>query len=446
MAEGVSICRQRVAVLGAGRTGQATARYLAQQGADVLLSDSGTLADDVRDDVRAEMTSLGVAWEESGHSDRVLSADLIVPSPGIPLGAPILQRARSRGVPIMGELELAYRQCPSDRIVAVTGTVGKTTTTHLISEILVQNGHSVVTAGNIGIPFIEALDGVDADTVVVLEVSSFQLEHVERFRPHVGVLTRFAPHHLDRHGTPERYFEAKARMFRNQTDRDAAIIHRDAPSLANLRSTHQRYSAAEVEDGRWPLHQRENLAAALRAARWVDPQLSLNGVKFECALRLPHRLETVATVDGTRFVNDSKSTTPTATVAAMRAFPDASVALVLGGRSQGEDLQELTEAVARSGVDVVYLMGDARPRWMRRLRAAGCRRIRPIASFDQLTRGVARLRPDVCLFSPGAASFDQFAGYAERGDAFRRAVTAHAQTRVTRLGDQAGPTLERRSF
>ncbi len=442
MAEGVPICRQRVAVLGAGRTGLATVRYLAKRGADVLLSDVRSLPDNVK----RELASLGVAWEEQGHSDRVLSVDVLVPSPGIPLACPVVQRARARGVTVLGELELAYRQCPSDRIVAVTGTVGKTTTTLLVSEILTQHGHPVVTAGNVGTPFIEAMASIDPGTIVVLEVSSFQLEYVERFRPQVGVLTRFSPHHLDRHGTPEAYFRVKARLFRNQTDRDAAVIHQEAPPLDDLPSVQQRFSAHGIDDERWPFHQRENLAAALRAARCVDPHVSLNGVDLERALRLPHRLETVSTVDGTRFVNDSKSTTPTATVAALRAFPDRSLALVLGGRSQGEDLAALTDEIARSCVDVVYLMGDARRRWMRRLRAAGCRHIRPIASFDQLVRSVQRHRPDVCLFSPGAASFDQYAGYGERGAAFRSAVAAHAQTRVTPLGDQAGPTLERRSF
>lgn len=433
----------RVAVLGAGRTGLATVRHLARRGANVFLSD----ADPLPGDVKAELDRTGIAWEEGGHSERALSADWIVPSPGIPIDAPILAQARARRISVVGELDLAYGACPSQRIIAVTGTVGKTTTTHLIAQLLADHGHSVVTGGNIGVPFIEALDHIDANTTVVLEVSSFQLEHVERFRPRVGVLTRFAPHHLDRHGTPERYFRAKAQLFRNQTEHDTAVVHHDAPPLpTELRPCHLRFSAHDVRDDRWSFHQRENLAAALAAAQRMDPSISLRGLDVERATQLPHRLELVTRMEGIDFVNDSKSTTPTATVAALRAFPQASVALVLGGRSQGEDLRELTDEIEKSRPEVVYLMGDARPRWMRRLRAAGCRRIRPIAAFDQLVRNVWRVRPDVCLFSPGAASFDQFASYAERGERFKTAVLAHAQTRVTPSGDQAGPALERRSF
>ena len=442
MDEGLQLQGQRVAVLGAGRTGLAAVRYLARHGTDVVLSDSQPIPDEVKN----ELDQWGIPWEERGHAEGVLSADWIVPSPGIPPNAPILQQARRRHVPVIGELELAYRRCPSDRIVAVTGTVGKTTTTHLIAQLLQHHGHSVVTAGNIGTPFIEALEQVDDSTIVVLEVSSFQLEYVERFRPHVGVLTRFSPHHLDRHGTPERYFQAKAQLFRSQTELDTAIVHHEAPTLPNLRSIRQRFCADDLHDDRWPFHQRENLAAALAAARWLDPTVSLATFDVTESTQLPHRLEPVAHVNGTRFVNDSKSTTPTATLTALRAFPNESVALVLGGRSQGEDLQALTDEIAQSRPDVVYLMGDARPRWMRRLRDAGCQRIRPIATFEQLVQSVQHMDLDVCLFSPGAASFDQFHSYIERGERFKAAVLGHAQTRVTPMGDQAGPTLERRSF
>ncbi|MFB6285080.1 MAG: Mur ligase family protein [Candidatus Bipolaricaulia bacterium] len=442
MIQGAPVGRERVAVLGAGRTGMAALRHLTARGNAVLLSD----AQPIPNDVKVELASLGIPWEECGHSERVLSVDAVVPSPGIPVNAPILQRARACGIPVIGELELAYRECPSKRIIAVTGTVGKTTTTHLIANLLGQRGHSVVTAGNIGVPFTEALASIDSHTVIVLEVSSFQLEHVDTFCPTVGVLTRFAPHHLDRHGTTERYFQAKARLFRHQHEGDAAIVHHQAPSLPWGRAACERFAAHDVGEIRWPFHQRENLAAAMAAARRLDPHVSLPGSALGPAIELPHRLETVATLAGTRFVNDAKSTTPTATAAALQAFPDESVALVLGGRSQGEDLQELTDEIAQRRPEVVYLMGDARQRWMRRLRSIGCRHIRPIASLDQLMRSVGRYRPDVCLFSPGAASFDQFNSYATRGDAFRTAVAMHAQTQVTAWGDQVGPTLERRSF
>lgn len=439
---GMDLSGMPVTVLGAGRTGLATARFLSERGARVLVSERASISISTQKD----LAQLGVPFEEGGHSERALEADLIIPSPGIPEGAPILEAARARGVPIMGELELAYRFCPSKNIMAITGTVGKTTTTHLIAELLQTHGHRVITAGNIGPPFIARVKEIDEETIVVLEVSSFQLEQVRTFRPHVGVLTRLGPHHLDRHKTVERYFETKCRLFARQSERDYAVFHAESPPPPALRSRVLRYSAEDLLDfdpelnGDLAPHQRENLAGALCAARLLDPAISPECLDLKRAFHLPHRLELVTEIEGVRFYNDSKATSPAATQAALRAFEGVPLALILAGRADLEDLDELAETIRRQNVQAVFLLGGARTPWARRLRALGYTRFRLVRGMEQAIEGALEAKPRVCLFSPGAASFDQFKNYEERGERFKAALflyrSSGSQTGITPSSDQ----------
>jgi UDP-N-acetylmuramoylalanine--D-glutamate ligase len=420
-----------ITVLGAGRTGRATAEFLAQKGANVLLSDRAPLPASLKRD----LALWGVDYEEGRHSERVFHADLIITSPGIPYDAPILKEARRRGVPVLSEIELAYRFCKSAHIIAITGTVGKTTTTHLVAELLRAHGRRVVVAGNIGEPFIARLPEIDEETIVVLEVSSYQLEYVKTLRPRAAVFTKFAPHHLDRHGTLERYFELKCRLFSRQTERDVAVVHEDVNLPDNVRSRVIPFSSRDVSDD-LPAHQRENLAAALKAARAVDPRVSLRGINIDHALRLPHRLEYVTEVDGVRFYNDSKATSPAATLAALAAFEEPLV-WVAGGYDEGEDPAPLIQAVRARDVRAVFLIGQTRVKWACALSRAGYRRFRVAGDLSQAIAGALRLRPRICLFSPAAPSFDEYRNYEERGERFRQALHALArQTAITRLSDQ----------
>lgn len=441
---------KRVSVIGAGRTGQAAARFLTGRGARVFLSDQGELPETLKRNLR----SWGVRHEEGGHSRAALDADLIVPSPGVPSHAPMLVEARRRGVPVMGELELAYRFCPSENIIAVTGTVGKTTTIRLIAELLGAHGFEITVAGNVGRPFISEIDRIRRGTVVVLEASSFQLEQVSHFRPHIGVLTRFAPHHLDRHGSIRTYLEAKWRLFARQRENDFAVVQADIELPRTVRSRVHRFSKRDLRSlpERIPAHQRENLAGAWAAARRCDPAVTLAPLDLDRALNLPHRLEYVARAEGMRFYNDSKATSPVATVAALEAFSEPLV-LILAGQAAGEAPQDLMRAICTNAARIrsVILMGGARAYGARLLRRAGCPRVRSAPGFDEAIAQALEAGGRICLFSPGAPSFDQFSGYEERGERFkdavldfvlgrdrvaRHAATSVAPTRVTPGSDR----------
>ena len=453
---GLKQARVRVTVLGYGRTGRAVVRHLARRAVRVFVSESAALPPDAR----RELSAWGVPFEEGGHTERALRADLVVASPGVPFRSPPVREARRRGVPVLSELELAYRLLPSSprlRLVAVTGTVGKTTTTHLIAALLRARGHRVVVAGNVGRPLIEAVDAGDItpDTIVVLEVSSYQLEGVRQFKPHVGVFTRFAPHHLDRHGSPARYLVVKRRLFARQDERDVAVVHAElVPRLLRRLRARLRPFSADLDDlpdvqARGlglPPHQRENLAAALTAARCLDPTVTLEGLDVHGVLRRPHRLEPVAELDGVRFVNDSKATSPEAVRAALEALSkEGPLVLIAGGYDEGLPPELFARAVLPHAdcLEAVVLLGQTQRAWAEALRRAGGPR-RPrvlrLSALEEAVRAAWALRPRVCLLSPGAPSFDQFRSYEERGERFRQAVRAlAAQTRVTPPRDQGAP-------
>ena len=418
---------ERIAILGAGRSGLATARALAERGVELFLSDHRPLSPQARE----LLSSLGVIYEEGGHTDRLLRGELIVLSPGVPPELPILEEARRRGVPIWGELELAYRLSPTRRIIAVTGTNGKSTTTRLIGELLRARGHDVVVAGNIGNPFIGELERLSPDTLAVLEVSSFQLETTVCFRPHVAVWLNFAPDHLDRHRSLERYLQAKLKIFANQTTDDFAVVQEELlqrrlipplrPKLLSF-SAEAALDLQPCEELDLPPHLREDLAAALTAARLVDPGVDLSLIDLEEALAVPHRLEFVAELAGVRFYDDSKATNVAATLAALRSFSEPLV-LILGGLPKGESFDPLAQAIAARASEItVLLIGRAAGEIARALERAGYRDYRFIADFEEAVELALRSGRKVCLLSPACASFDMFANYAERGRAFQRAV------------------------
>lgn len=420
---------KRATVLGAGRTGQAAAHFLAKQQATVFVSDQAPILSPIQQ----EFAELGILYEEGGHSARALGADLIIPSPGVPCDAPVLVQARTRGIPILSELELAYRFLESEKIIAVTGTVGKTTTTHLVAELLRSHDHPTVVAGNIGQPLIARLGEINDETAVVLEVSSYQLEHVDTFKPHIGLFTRFAPHHLDRHGSLERYFALKCRLFAKQTEHDFAVIHHGVTLPDSTRARVLRFSAKDLEA--LPLniypHQRENLAGALQAARLLDPKITHERLDLKRVLHLPHRLEFVAEVGGVRFYNDSKATSSAATCAALSTFHDPLV-LILGGYEEGDNVRELAQTIQERDIQAVILLGQTRARWAREFTSLGYPRFRMVQSVDQAVAEVFQLRAHICLFSPAAPSFDQFRNYEERGEHFKRVVHSYLlQTAIT---------------
>ncbi|MCX7750124.1 MAG: UDP-N-acetylmuramoyl-L-alanine--D-glutamate ligase [Candidatus Bipolaricaulota bacterium] len=412
---------RRVTVVGLARTGRALVEALAPRGARLFVSEGRALTPEEREFLRAH----GAAWEEGGHTDRALEADLLVPSPGVPSHAPLLQEAQRRGIPILAEIELAFRLARPAVLVAVTGTNGKTTTTELVGAILRAAGRDPVVAGNIGRPAVSTVDEVQGRPWV-LEVSSYQLEWTEAFRPQVAVWLNFAPDHLDHHGTLAAYFAAKARILARQTEEDWAVLPPDLLARLSPRAQAVDYSGVELPEG-WGEglvpHLRDDLRAAWAAAGCAFPELQAAPPPYERvapALRQPHRMEVVGEIGGIPFVDDSKGTNAHATAAALAAI-EGPVVLILGGRHKGggyEDLLPLLRAKARACV----LIGESQDYFAALLAPTGVP-YQPAGDPDDALRRAYRLaRPgDTVLLSPACASFDQFRDYAHRGEAFQAA-------------------------
>lgn len=446
MAEDFTVAGRRVVVVGAARSGIAAARLLAQRGANVTLTD-------MRPDVAeaAGLRAQGVALELGGHRAETLrSADLIVASPGVPLDQPVFDAARARGVESIGELELAWRWLRGP-VIAITGTKGKSTTTTLIGRMVRAAGRPVLVGGNIGIPLSAQVDQSTPDTVHVVEASSFQLETTTTFRPWIALWLNFADDHLDRHPTVDSYAAAKARIFANQTARDWAVVNADdatvmerSSGMAARRvafSPSGRRDATFVSENEWigrrtatgfePLvptsaieltgrHMQHNVlaAAAVAAVAGVSGPVMTGALAGFTGLE--HVMEPVATLDGVRFVNDSKATNVEAARRSIESFEQGVVAII-GGRFKGGDLKELREPMAAHGRAVIAI-GEAAP--LVRAALAGVVPVADAASMEEAVhRGYAAAAPDgVVVLAPACASFDWFRDYAERGEAFKQAV------------------------
>lgn len=410
---------KKITILGAGRSGLAAAEALHARGARVFVSDHSSLSPPSRQ----ELVRKSLSFEEGGHTERALDAQLIVLSPGVPISAPIVEKARARGIPLWGELELAYRLCPSSSLIAVTGTNGKSTTVHIIAELLVGEGRPVVLAGNIGTPLIARLHEITPETIVVLEVSSFQLESIERFRPAVAVLLNIAPNHLDRHGTVESYIRVKYRIFENQGERDVLVMprHLELPAPPQSRVVYYDELLSEVSHLAAPRHLKEDLAAALAACRVFEPNLPPPGDEVLRRVQLPHRQEFIAEVKGVKFYDDSKATTPAATLAAVEAFSGPLV-LILGGRNKNLDFAPLVQALRSKPICEILLIGEAAPQIAKELQRAQITHFSFVRDFSEAVEHALRHPGATCLLSPACASFDQFQSYEERGEAFRQAV------------------------
>jgi UDP-N-acetylmuramoylalanine--D-glutamate ligase len=441
----------RVAVLGFARSGQALAEALVARGVGVAVGDSRPEAE------FEDMGSLrgrGVRFFFGGPSPEFLEgAGLLAVSPGVPLTVPAVAAARRRGIHVLSELEVAWRIAEAEapgahRWIAVTGTNGKSTTTTWIAEILRRAGRPAVLGGNIGAPLSGFL-GATGPRDFVLEVSSFQLEAVDQFHPHVAVLTNVTPDHLDRHADFDAYAAAKARLFARQEAGDFAVLPADdavAPGVATrarriLFSRRGRPRGAEaaawLEDGslrcdvggaaravvaadRLALpgaHNLENALAALAAAAClgVPEAAAVDGLtRFE---GLPHRSELVAESDGVRWVDDSKGTNVDATAKSLEGRPPQSVLLILGGRDKHGDFSALRDVV-RATARTVFTIGEAATSIERALE--GATRVEACGTMGEAVARAARLaRPgDTVLLSPACASFDQYRNFEERGRHF----------------------------
>jgi UDP-N-acetylmuramoylalanine--D-glutamate ligase len=444
-------CGRRILVVGLARSGTAAAQVLARRGAHVVATD-----------VRAErdlgaavagLRVLGVELVLGGHPLSLLDrVDLIIVSPGVPDGIPLLLEAERRRLPVLSEVELAGRLYAGPYL-AITGSNGKTTTTSWVGWTLEQAGVPAAVAGNIGVPVSRTVTELAPGTWVVAEVSSFQLARTERFHPRVAAILNLSEDHLDRHGGFAAYRAAKARIFANQGPEDYLVLNADdeptrtlagaAPAHVLYFSRRQRLAeGAWLEEDRLVLgwegrlerlcraeevalpgaHNLENALATALLARCAGAAPAAIAAALRTFPAVEHRCEYVATVDGVRYINDSKGTNPDAAIKALEAFPPP-IVLIAGGREKGTDLGALVEVI-KNRCRAVVLLGEAVPKFRRALAAGGFSAVTEVDSLAAAVRSARSLaRPgDTVLLSPACASFDMFKNYEERGLLFKALV------------------------
>jgi UDP-N-acetylmuramoylalanine--D-glutamate ligase len=446
--QGIELEGKRVLVVGLARTGIATALFCAARGAHVTATEERA-ATDIAETV-TKLRAAGVALELGGHrEDTFLAQDLIVPSPGVPANMRNLEAARVAKIPVWSEIEFASRFL-SGRLIAVTGSNGKTTTTSLIAHILENTNIPTIVAGNIGTPLISRVTESSDATVTVAEVSSFQLELIDKFRPNIALLLNITPDHLDRHASLEVYGRAKARIFENQVESDAAILNADDEGAAQYAPSRPRVfwfsrtkrvargiflRDAEIvlrDDGAETIllrrgdiglrgeHNVENILAAAGAASLagVGPSAIASGVKSFAGVE--HRLEFVAEINGVSYYNDSKATNVDATLKALDAFP-GNLIVILGGKDKGGDFTLLREPL-RHRAKLALLIGAAAEKIASQIQG-----VIPMESVGTIEKAIARAAEfakagDTVLLAPACASFDQFHNFEHRGRVFKQRV------------------------
>lgn len=452
---------KRVVVMGLGLHGGGlgVTQWLLRQGAQVTVTDLKS-----EKELEATLQPLRgaeVRWVLGEHREAdFANADLIVRNPGVPRDSPFLQRARARGIPVRMELGLFIEQLPRGvaQVIGITGTKGKTTTTLMTGAILKAVNPKMVVAGNLRVSALELLERIDADTPVVLEMSSFQLEEFQELKisPHVAALTNVYPDHLNRYADMDEYAWTKAQIFLHQSPRDFVILNFDNPICTRLRpkaigrvvwfSRTRRLKEGALVENDWLIwsdketrtrvipvnellagqHNVENALAALAiGATWGAP-LETIANELKAFRGAPHRLELVRELDGVRYINDTTATAPQATIAALDALAGqgGKIHLIAGGSDKGLAYEPMANKIAESNARVILLEGSATPKIASALQAAGAEIGARAGSLDEAIRAAreAAKQGDVILLSPGAASFGMFANEFERGDAFRAIV------------------------
>ncbi len=442
----------RAVVLGAGESGVGAALLYQSRGIPVFVSDYGRIAEKYK----AELEEHCIPYEEGAHSQEViLRATEVVKSPGIPEKAPIMQAIRERGIPVLSEIELAGRYLKS-KVIGITGSNGKTTTTMWIHHILSEAGIRVGLAGNVGFSLARQVISEDQPEYFVVELSSFQLDDMHRFRVHIALLMNITPDHLDRyHYDFEEYAMAKMRILQNQTKKDAFIYWGEDEYISRYVMMHQPMamkclpfltypqvgSAADRSDDnvmrlhfdgkhfeipidqlalQGPHNLQNAMAASITALHiGVSPEVLTRALRD--FVNVPHRLEKVGVLDGVRYINDSKATNISSTYYALRTMTTPYV-LILGGEDKGNDYLDITEQIVSGARGLIFLTTD-----VLKLYRAFHGKVEHIASALSMEEAIAHAREmalpgDTVLLSPACASFDLFKSYIHRGDCFREIV------------------------
>ena len=440
--------KMRVLVVGLARTGVATALFCAKHNAMVTATDLRPESE--LGEVPAKLRDAGVTLELGGHSEKTyLTQDLIIPSPAVPADDELLVKARSKKITVWSEIELAYRFLEGE-LIGITGSNGKTTTTTLVHHILKAAGKNAILAGNVGTALISCVEQMNAQTWSVVELSSFQLELTDQFRPDIGVFLNLTPDHLDRHKTMEAYAAAKKRIFEKQTELDAAVLNADDEATAVLAPkkpqvfwfsrkkdvaqgarvrgddiviTYRGKDEFVMKVSEIPLagaHNVENVLAAVMAARLADVDAPTIAKGVRSFAGVEHRLEFVAEIAGVRYFNDSKATNVDATVKALDAF-SGRILVILGGKDKGSDYTVLQRPLREKAV-LALLIGAAADKIESQI--AGSVAIERAGTMEKAVETASQAaRPgDVVLLAPACASFDQFENYEHRGKVFKELV------------------------
>lgn len=450
---------KKISVIGAARSGLAASLLAARKDAKVLLSDSGSPK--LSDEILNQLKSLNVEFEFGKHSEKVFDCDFIVTSPGVPVDSEVLSKARSKGIPIYSELEFAS-WFAKGKIIGVTGTNGKTTTTALIHHILKNSGFKALIGGNIGEAFSNIVEQTDDETISVLEVSSYQLDLIETFHPNVAIILNITPDHLDRYENDfSKYIASKFRITKNLGENDLFIYNKDDENIINNlsrgRFLTQSFSAFDTSfataffaDKQIYLRERDNIdlpeataeklnvvidvdkmmirglhnyynaMAATLAAKFVGCDLKKISEGLSTFRGVEHRLEVVRTVNGVTYINDSKATNVKSTYYALKSF-DGNIILILGGREKGNDYDEI-KSLVEERVKLIFAFGETRDKIKNYFE-----RIKPVIvcnTLDEVIREAnKKANPgDVVLFSPACKSFDQFTDFEHRGRTFKELV------------------------
>ena len=447
-----------ILIIGAARSGVASAEYLLSIGKQIVISDMNTkLAEDV--ETQLGHASVSYVWGKQPDV-AALQPELIVMSPGVPLSVPPVVKARELGIPVISEPELAFRYSDVP-FVAITGTNGKTTTTTLTAFLLEKEGRKVVAGGNIGLPLISQCPKMSANDIVVAEMSSFQLESVDSFCPKVAVVMNLTPDHLDRHKTMEAYAAAKANIFKNQGPEEYLLLNKDdaivAAMAAGAKSHVYYFSQQEIlDEGIWledgnlvyrldkngapqvlipaveigivGSHNWQNAMAASLAALLMGQQPEIIAERLRAFKGVAHRMEPVATIDGVLYVNDSKGTNPDSTEKALGSYGKRPIVLIAGGRNKGSDMAVLVPLM-RAHCRGVVLVGEATGDFIDAFARTG---YTDYVCADSFEDAVAKAREmaqsgDVVLLSPACASWDMFDNFEQRGDLFKELVKDYAE-------------------
>lgn len=444
----MSVRGKKILVLGLSKSGIAAAKFAKKHGADVFLTESEDVTTKEKSDKVKALEDLGIHVEYGGHSDEFIKkSDFAVTSPGISPRSDIIRKVRAEQIPVISELELAYRECDIPFII-ITGTNGKTTTTSLTEHILSKKLKTKA-CGNIGTPPCSMAD--ENLDYFVCEASSFQLDMSTSLKPYIAVWTNFTPDHIDWHNGLENYFNAKARIFREPQTAKYSVLNAKDPKLSefakeikghlfmfgkNISNNCCYEENGEIifkQDGKaekiiklsqCPLigeHNYQNIMCSIICAKLtgIDNETIKNAImEFKAPA---HRLEKITEHNGITFYNDSKATNPEASIVAINSFDNLDVALIAGGRDKNTDLTEFCNAVNKH-IKTVILIGEATDRFEKELLKNGFTNIIKEKSLESAIDKSIELNPNVVLLSPACASFDMFNSYEHRGEVFRNYV------------------------